>query len=277
MAKVHSGVEALVSGKTNKKLKEIHRVIKGKEYVYSIENPNTEPPSKAQKAHRSLFGKINSIVNQIMADPALEAEWNQRMIKYNADILATLNPALKRYQTTREFAYAMIRQQLENQPAAKRRKAKLPYQLPRGIKLQIKPFSDLSASEIYEILKARFEVFVREQNIRYLDEDNIDYVATHLSLRKKGRVIAYARLYQTADKNTLQIGRLLTMERHKGFGRFLMEQAIQEAKRQGATTIRIHAQIQTVAFYEQLGFQTCGDIFQEADIPHICMEIHSAL
>ena len=146
-------------------------------------------------------------------------------------------------------------------------------EVPRGVKLQIKLFPDLTASEIYEILKARFSVFVGEQHIHYLDEDNIDYLATHFSICKNELVIAYARLFEDAEKGVLRIGRMLTILRGKGYGRYLIEQIVLEARRRGAHTLRLHAQTQAVPFYEHLGFHTVGDIFVEAEIPHITMEL----
>ena len=139
---------------------------------------------------------------------------------------------------------------------------------------QIKAFNDLSPADLYEILKARFNVFYLEQQIRYPDMDNVDYLATHLSLRRNGLVIAYARLFPDAEQGVLRIGRMLTTERGKGFGRLLMQQIIEEAKRQPASVLRLHAQTQAVPFYQRMGFQTVGDIFYEAEIPHISMEFH---
>ena len=46
----------------------------------------------------------------------------------------------------------------------------------------IKKFNELSAAEIYEILKARSEIFVIEQNINYQDMDDIDYDSLHCFL-----------------------------------------------------------------------------------------------
>ena len=39
----------------------------------------------------------------------------------------------------------------------------------------IKNFDELTGKEIYEILKSRAEVFVKEQKISYVDEDDVDY------------------------------------------------------------------------------------------------------
>ena len=262
-----------VRGKMNKKSKEVHRIINGQEFVHTIVKEYENNPSKAQKVQRSVFGKTNAILNLIMSDPKQVKEWQAKMEEYNRITKPYLTPSLKRYQTVRSFAYHVISEQLKQTPAAKRRKAALPARLPRGIKLQVKLFSDLTASEIYEILKARFSVFVGEQHIHYLDEDNIDYLATHFSLRRNGLVIAYARLFGEAEEGVMRIGRMLTLERGKGHGKYLMEQMIEEARSQGAHTLRLHAQTQAAPFYEHLGFHAVGDVFIEAEIPHVTMEM----
>ena len=151
------------------------------------------------------------------------------------------------------------------------RKNPIPKALPRGLKLHIKHFADLSTTELYEILKARFAVFYLEQHIAYQDFDDIDYNAVHLALHRKGRVVAYARLFQGNEPGQWIIGRMLTTERKKGCGKYILEQTILEAERQGANSIVLHAQTQVVSFYEQFGFRTFGDVFMEAGIPHIHM------
>ena len=273
MAKVRGIGGFQKSGKLNKKSKEVHRVRNGREFVHTIENPYEGPASKAQKAHRSIFGKTNAIVNLIMADPAQVQEWNARMEEYNRSVTPHMPPYPKRYKTVRQFAYFVVSEQLKQTPAAKRRKAQLPLTLPKGYNLQIKSFPELSAAEIYEILKARFIVFVGEQHIHYTDEDNIDYLATHFSVRKNGIVLAYARLFPSAEKGVLTIGRMLTVERGKGLAKYIMQQIVSYAKNAGTHTLRLHAQMHAVAFYEKLGFHTAGETFIEAEIPHIHMEM----
>lgn len=39
----------------------------------------------------------------------------------------------------------------------------------------IKTFDELTSKEIYEILRSRAEVFVKEQKISYVDPDGVDY------------------------------------------------------------------------------------------------------
>lgn len=262
-----------VRGKMNKKSKEVHRIRNGREFVHTVEKEYENNPSAAQKLQRSNFGKTNAILNLIMADPEQVKEWEAKMKEYNRHIDWTINPSQRRFTTVRSFAYFIISEQLKLKPAAKRRKAALPVLLPKNVKPQVKKFADLTTSELYEILKARFSVFVGEQHIHYLDEDNIDYLALHFSLRKNGCVIAYARLFKDAEKNVLRIGRMLTIERGKGYGRYLMDRMIEEARHQGVDTLRLHAQIQAVPFYQHLGFQTVGESFLEAELPHVKMEL----
>lgn len=273
MAIVKSWDAGKTHGKLNKKSNEVHRVINGKEYKHTIEHPYEGPISAAQKLQRTVFGKTNAIVNSIVSDPEQYQEWQKRMEEYNLNVYPadpSRNP--KRYKTVRAFVYHTISEQFNQKKSTKRRREKLPFSLPKGIRTQIKLFSELSAPELYEILKARFNVFVCEQHIHYLDEDNIDYTATHFSLRKKGLVIAYARLFKDTEKGVVRIGRMLTVERKQGYGKYLMEKMATYARNKGAHTLRIHAQTQAVTFYEQLGFKTVSDVFMEAEIPHVTME-----
>lgn len=273
MAKVTNHVGQRVSGKYNKKTNEVHRVRNDKEHVYEL-TPYTGPASKAQKLNRSIFGKANAIVNGILADPTQVPLWEKRMEQHNriSNRKTTTNP--KRFITLRQYVYHVISQQLTDKPSVRRRLAELPPSLPRGVKLHVASFAELTTAELYEILRARFSVFVCEQHIHYLDEDGLDFAATHFSLRRQGRVIAYARLFpDTEHPDTLCIGRMLTVERGKGFGRHLLSAIINHARSQGATLLRLHAQTQAVPFYEHLGFTTLGDIFFEAELPHIMMQL----
>lgn len=270
MANIRNSYHPIRHGKLNKKDDVIYREQYGKERMYSMRNPYNGPASEAQTEHRSHFGKVNSIVNVIMADPVQKTEWTERKDAFNHQMVATANP--KRYQTTRQYVYAVISAQLALEEASKQKRKDATALLPKGIKLHISSFADLTASDIYEILKARYNVFTIEQGIVYPDADNIDYLATHLSLRRNGLVIAYARLFPSADPDTKLVGRMLTVERGRGLGRFLMQQIIEEAQRQGATRLRLHAQTQAADFYRLFHFKPVGDVFQEAGIPHILME-----
>lgn len=135
-----------------------------------------------------------------------------------------------------------------------------------------KPFSQLTAAEIYEILKARSKVFQFEQNIHYLDEDDVDYNSFHCFFEENGQVTAYLRAY-IEDEN-IKLGRVLTITRGKGLGKQLMKLAIESAQKHfGDRRIVIDAQKHAEEFYKKLGFVTTSGEFLEEGIVHVKMEL----
>ena len=268
MAKVKNADLSLIRGKLTKKSPVINRVRNGRQHSYIAEQPSV-PPTKAQSDHRKLFGKVNSIVNTLMANPEQAALWEQRRKEFNSHQREIFSPVL--YKTARQFAFAMVSKQLAPGNADKRPKKPLRQALPRGLKMLVKPFSGLSTTELYEILKARFIVFYTEQNCRYLDMDDIDYTATHIALFRQGQVIAYVRLFQGDSPEEWHLGRMLTIERGQGFGRRIVAQTEEYASSQGAKAVLLHAQTHAVPFYEKMGYTAYGPVFMEADIPHVAM------
>ncbi len=134
-----------------------------------------------------------------------------------------------------------------------------------------KPFEQLTAEELYEILKARFNVFYMEQGIRYPDLDDVDYNAVHIFIRQGKLVTGYARLFP-AEQNIWHAGRVLTTQRGEGLGRRIMEAAEDYAHNQGARLLHVNAQLQAEDFYLHLGYTRTTDIFMEADLPHVGMQ-----
>lgn len=139
-----------------------------------------------------------------------------------------------------------------------------------------KLFSELTAAEIYEILKVRAQVFQMEQNIRYLDEDDVDYDSLHCFFEENGQVAAYLRAFP--DNGKIRVGRVLTITRGQGHGRRLMGLSVQAAReRFGALDIIIDAQKHAEGFYKKLGFVTTSDEFIEEGIVHVEMVLSSAI
>ena len=56
--------------------------------------------------------------------------------------------------------------------------------------MRSKYFEELSTNELYEILRARAEIFVVEQNCVYQDLDGIDYESLHVFAEEGGKVTA---------------------------------------------------------------------------------------
>ena len=81
-----------------------------------------------------------------------------------------------------------------------------------------KKFNELSVTELYEIVRARQEVFLMEQNIVCRDFDGVDYDALHCFLWQDGRVLAYLRAYR-GDEGEVHIGRVLSITHGIGLRR----------------------------------------------------------
>ena len=139
--------------------------------------------------------------------------------------------------------------------------------------LHKKLFSELTTDELYELLRIRSEVFVVEQNCVYQDMDGDDQASVHLWLTDQDRVVALCRVCPAGTHmKEVSIGRVITTERGKGYGKRIMLAGIEAAKEHfGATTIEIEAQEYAKGFYEQVGFRQSSDPFILDGIPHIKM------
>ncbi|HIU25216.1 MAG TPA: GNAT family N-acetyltransferase [Candidatus Copromorpha excrementigallinarum] len=143
------------------------------------------------------------------------------------------------------------------------------------MELKVKKFNELTTAELYELLRARSEVFVVGQKCAYQDMDGRDYRSLHFFYEEKGRVAACLRAFsREGEEGTLQIGRVLTVEHGRGMGRRLLEESIKfirektEAKR-----LFMEAQEYAAGFYEKFGFTVTSDVFLEDGIPHVAMEL----
>lgn len=136
-----------------------------------------------------------------------------------------------------------------------------------------KSFRDLTTKELYEILKSRSEIFVMEQNIMYLDMDDIDYDSIHFYIWEGNRVVAYLRAY-FIDDNTIKLGRVLSIKHGVGLGSMLMDSTLEIIKREFKNKrIEIHAQKHAISFYLKFGFKVTSEEFMEEGVPHVTMEL----
>ena len=135
-----------------------------------------------------------------------------------------------------------------------------------------KKFEDVTVFELYEILKAREEIFIVEQNCIYHDLDSNDQCSTHLFLENEGQVVCYLRILPRGVKyDEVSIGRVLTKAsyRRKGYGEILVQKAIDYVEDVlGESAIRISAQAYLREFYGRLGFKVVSDVYLEDGIDH---------
>lgn len=136
----------------------------------------------------------------------------------------------------------------------------------RGV---VKPFDRLSLNELHEIMRLRNEVFVVGQKITCEPEvDGLDPECEHAMLYEGEVLVGTARIF--AQRDPIVVGRVAvcTDRQRGGLGSILMR-AVQEHLGQRAATL--HAQAHLEAWYARLGWRRVGDVFFEAEIPHVTM------
>lgn len=141
------------------------------------------------------------------------------------------------------------------------------------IKLVVKYFNELTTHELYEILKARSDIFVVEQNCIYQDLDDVDYRSLHIFYESEGKVIAYLRAFEKdSSAKIVQMGRVLTLTHGIGLGGKLLKEGIfQIQEKMKPSSIFIEAQCYATGFYQREGFVVSSDEFLEDGIPHVEM------
>ena len=140
-----------------------------------------------------------------------------------------------------------------------------------SFEITVKPFDALTPYELYDILKARIDVFVVEQQCPYPEADGIDQIADHFCLRSDNGLLAYLRVFPDEEGN-VWIGRVLTLVRGKHYGRILMHKAVEYAEaRYPGKPIYLKSQRYATGFYAKEGFKVCSEEFMEDGIPHVNM------
>ena len=111
------------------------------------------------------------------------------------------------------------------------------------------------------------------QDCVYQDLDYDDKTAIHLWLTVDDKLVAMARLCPAGTHlPEVSIGRVITTERGKGYGKQIMLHAINTAiELLDATCIEIQAQEYAKGFYESVGFKQTSDTYILENIPHINM------
>lgn len=145
-----------------------------------------------------------------------------------------------------------------------------------SVQWHVSDFDGLSVNDLYDLIAARVEVFIVEQNCPYQDVDGKDRHALHVWARDEANyVLAYARITHPGVRfKEPSIGRVITTQagRSRGLGRELMTRAIAVIEaRYPQQAIRISAQQYLERFYQSLGFETVSESYLEDNIPHLEM------
>ena len=141
----------------------------------------------------------------------------------------------------------------------------------------IKTFDELSNKELYEIIRARENVFIVEQDCPYHDADGLDEDSVHIFYADDdGKVLAYLRvLHREGDPGTVQIGRVITISRGTGLGRKILHEAVEYAINvMGAESLYLEAQTYAAGFYAKEGFRINSEEFFEDGMLSACRQLY---
>ena len=134
------------------------------------------------------------------------------------------------------------------------------------MEILLKPWQEAEA----DAFLVRQIVFIHEQRVpAELELDEFDPSATHALAYQDRQCIGTGRLVELGNGQA-QIGRMavLAQFRGTGIGKQILEKLVDLAISQGAKSIILHSQLTAIPFYEKLGFQAQGDVYDEAGIPH---------
>ena len=141
------------------------------------------------------------------------------------------------------------------------------------MKVQVRRFDELSTTELYAILKLRFDIFILEQRCLYPELDDCDQKALHVWLEDGEGIAAYLRVMDRGVRSEyVMIGRVIAARRGCGLGARVMREGIRAAREHfGAEKIYLEAQDYARGFYEKLGFRPISEPFDEDGILHVKM------
>jgi predicted GNAT family N-acyltransferase len=116
----------------------------------------------------------------------------------------------------------------------------------------------------------RQEVFIHEQGVpAELELDEYDPLAAHAIAYLDGHCIGTGRLVDLGGGQA-QIGRMAVLAKYRGAGtgKQILDMLIQLAGLKGVKLLVLHSQVAAIPFYEKLGFEAQGPVYDEAGIPH---------
>ena len=140
--------------------------------------------------------------------------------------------------------------------------------MPR-LSIKITKFAELDLYRLYRIMCLRDRVFVVGQGITAESElDGRDPDAWHVEAYSGDRLVATARLFVSEDP--ISVGRIAVDHeiQRTGYGTEMMHWVNDWL---GERRAEMHAQAHLEPWYSRLGWMRTGDVFMEADIPHVTM------
>lgn len=118
----------------------------------------------------------------------------------------------------------------------------------------------------------REAVFIKEQGFQN-EFDDIDARAVHVVLYDEGTAAATGRAFPKEAGGTWLLGRIAVKKKYRGqkLGLMVVNALEAEAKKAGASTAELSAQLQAKGFYEKAGYTAQGDVYKDEHCPHVKM------
>ena len=137
-----------------------------------------------------------------------------------------------------------------------------------------KKVDEMTSRECFGVARLRDDTFVAEQKITLPDLDDQDLESIHVFKlnEKQTTALATCRLFEEDGK--WMLGRVAVSSKMRGqhLGQKMLESVHEYLKERGANSLYCHAQLRVKLFYEKLGYQTCGDVFDEGGVEHVMMK-----
>ena len=136
--------------------------------------------------------------------------------------------------------------------------------------IEIKKFRFKDEVLMKKAHKIRYDVFVIGQNCPEDLEWEYEEESTHFLLSEDSVPLATARHRKTEKGFKLERFAVLDTSRGKGLGMKILLAILHDLKDETALKY-MHAQEQVIPFYEKVGFEKSGNLFEEAGIMHYKM------
>jgi ElaA protein len=144
----------------------------------------------------------------------------------------------------------------------------------------VKRWKDLDTTEVYAMARLRSEVFLREQRVDDVELDwrDLDSGTVHVFIRNGRDIVAYLRTLSAPPLRNVPgvgvvqrvLGRVVVEPEFRGRG--LAGQLVGKAvELHSDEPVVLHAQTYITGMYEEHGFTSYGEEFDEGGISHVSM------
>ena len=133
--------------------------------------------------------------------------------------------------------------------------------------------AECGSGDYRAILRIREEIMRKPIGLSLSAQDTADDAASaHVWLKVGGVITGTAKLVPL-DDNTLKLRMMavLPWARGTGIGRLVARFCEGYAAGRGYTRIVLDARLTVEGFYQKLGYEALGDIFEQVGIPHVFM------